>query len=247
MKKAFVFLSMAAGISLQAQTVKIASAGNLRFVMEEIKIMYSGVNPNADIVLNFGSSGGLFQQIANGADFDIFMAADKIYPDKLKAQGKISGDVKTYAFGKLVLWSNTVDVSKGLDILAAKSVKRIAIANPGVAPYGDRSVQCLKYNNLYEKVKNKIVYADNIAQAAQYVQTGNAEAGFIALSLAMSPEMKGNYYVLDIKCYKPVEQAMVLIKRRQSNPEAVRFMNYILSAESKPVFERYGYLLPQHE
>jgi molybdate transport system substrate-binding protein len=244
MKKTLIAILMALSMGLQAQTVKIAAAANLRYILEEIKIKYSASNPRSDIILSYGSSGVFFQQISNGAEFDIFMAADKIYPERLKAQGIVSGDVITYAFGKVVLWSNTIDVSKGLDILTGKSVSRIAIANPELAPYGERSVQCLKYYNLFEKVKDKIVYADNIAQAAQFVQTGNAEVGFIAFALVLSPEMKGTYFVPDTKSYKPVEQAMVLMKTRQNNPEAAKFMNFVLSADCKPIFEKYGFLLP---
>ncbi len=244
MKRAVIFLLMTLSVSLQAQTVKIAAAGNLRFILDEIKTKYAKINPNTDIVVNLGSTGNLFQQIANGADFDLFMAADKVYPNKLKDQGIVSGEVKTYAFGKLVIWSNTVDVSKGLEILTDKSVNHIAIAKPEVAPYGDRAVQCLKYYNLFDKVKNKIVYADNIAQTAQFAQTGNAEIGFLALSLAMAPEMKGTYFLLDIKSYKPVEQAMVLIKGWESKPEAARLMKFILSEDCKPVFRKYGFLIP---
>src|ERR1035437_7416346 len=229
MKKAFICLLMALGISLQAQTIKIAAAGNLRFILDEIKMKYAVINPKANIIVNLGSSGALFQQITNGADFDVFMAADKIYPEKLKAQGVVSGEVKTYAFGKLVIWSNTLDVSKGVEIVADNRVKKIAIAKPDLAPYGDRAVECLKYYKLFDKVKDKIVYADNISQAAQFAQTGNAEIGFLALALALAPEMKGTYFLLDPKSYKPVEQSMVLIKGWQSNPEAARFMKFVLS------------------
>lgn len=244
MKKLLVVLLTTLSISLQAQTVRIAAAGNLRFILDEIKAKYASVNSKANITVNLGSSGALFQQITNGANFDIFMAADKIYPDKLKAQGIVSGEVKTYAFGKLVIWSNTVDVSKGLAILTDKSVNKIAIAKPDVAPYGNRAIECLKYNKLFDQIKNKIVYADNIAQAAQFAQTGNAEVGFIALALAMGPDMKGSYYELDAKSYKPVEQAMVLVKSWQSNPEAAKFMKFVLSATCKPIFEKYGFIVP---
>jgi molybdate transport system substrate-binding protein len=244
MKKTLICLLMALSISLQAQTIKIAAAGNLRFILDEIKAKYAAINPKANITVNLGASGALFQQITNGADFDIFMAADKTYPDKLKAQGIVAGEVKTYAFGKLVIWSNTLDVSKGLNILTDKSVNRIAIAKPEVAPYGNRAVECLKYYQMYNKVKDKIVYADNIAQAAQFAQTGNAEVGFLALALVMAPEMKGTYFVLDTKSYKPVEQAMVLLKSWQSNPEAAKFMKFVLSADCKPLFEKYGFIVP---
>lgn len=244
MKKIIILLFLALSISIQAQKVKVAAAGNLRYILDEIKVKYAKVSPKANISVNLGSSGALVQQITNGADFDLFMAADIIYPEKLKAQGMVKGDIKTYAFGKLVIWSNTVDVSKGLDIISDKSVNRIAIAKPDVAPYGARAIECLKYYKLYDKVKDKIVYADNIAQAAQFAQTGNAEIGFLALALALAPDMKGSYFVLDTKSYKPVEQAMVLLKSWQTNPEAAKFMNFVLSADCKPIFEKYGFIVP---
>ncbi|HEX2935222.1 MAG TPA: molybdate ABC transporter substrate-binding protein [Bacteroidales bacterium] len=244
MKKVLIILLMAISVGLQAQTVRVAAAGNLRYILDEIKEKYAKVSPKATIVVNLGSSGALVQQITNGADFDLFMAADIIYPEKLKAQGMVKGDIKTYAFGKLVLWSNTVDVSKGLDIITDKSVNRIAIAKPDVAPYGARAIECLKYYKLYDKVKEKIVYADNIAQAAQFAQTGNAEIGFIALALALAPDMKGSYFVLDTKSYKPVEQAMVQLKSWQANPETAKFMKFVLSANCKPIFEKYGFIVP---
>jgi molybdate transport system substrate-binding protein len=244
MKNIFLALLMILSLSLQAQTVKIAAAGNLRFVLDDIKEKYTQLNPKANIIINLGASGALVQQITNGAEFDLFMAADKIYPDKLKAQGIVSGKVQTYAFGKLVLWSNTVDVSKGLAIITDGAVKRIAVAKPDIAPYGDRAVECLKYYKLFDKVKDKIVYADNIAQTAQFAKTGNAEIGFLALALAMAPDMKGTYFELDPKSYKPVEQAMVLIKSWQSNPEAAKFLKFVLSNQCKPIFEKYGFLVP---
>jgi len=245
MKKTLIIVMLAlASITIKAQTVKIAAAGNLRFILEDIKTKYIAQNPKAEITISIGASGALYQQIMNGAGFDIFMAADKVFPDKLKTQGMVVGDVKTYAFGKLVLWSNSIDVSKGLDVLTTKAVTHIAIAKPEVAPYGERAIQVLKYYSLLEKVKEKIVYADNIAQAAQYAQTGNAEVGFIALALAVSPEMKGTYYTLDTKSYKPVEQAMVLLKDGGNNPEATKFMQFVLSAACKPIFEKYGFIVP---
>jgi molybdate transport system substrate-binding protein len=196
--------------------------------------------------VSLGASGALLQQIMNGAQFDFYMAADKLFPDKLKAQGAASGDVKTYAFGKLALWSNSLDVSKGIEIVTENVVVHIAVANPDVAPYGERAVQALKYYGLFDKVKNKIVYADNIAQAAQYASTGNAEIGFIALALVLAPEMKdkGRFFLLDTKSYKPVEQACVLVKTWERNPEASKFMDFVLSDACKPVFEKYGFILP---
>lgn len=244
MKQIFILIAFVAVLSAQAQTVKVAAAANLRFVFDEIKASYAIANPKTTVTANFGSSGALLQQILNGAEFDLFMAADNSFPVKLKDQGAASGEIKTYAQGKLVLWSNTTDVSKGLEILASPSVKRIAVAKPDLAPYGDRAIACLKQAGIYDKVKDKIIYADNISQTAQFAQTGNAEVAFLAMSLTLTPDMKGSTYEIDTKMYKPVEQAMVLVKSWKTNPEAAKFMKFVLSETCKPIFEKNGYIVP---
>lgn len=245
MKTLFISLFTMLSIYLNAQTVRVAAAGNLRDILEEIATRYETSNPKIKIDVVFGASGALTQQILNGANFDFFMSADKIYPDKLKAQGAAAGDVKTYAFGKLVLWSNTLDMSKGVELLLDNSVKRIAIAKPDVAPYGARAIECLKFYGIYEKVKSKLVYADNIAQAAQFAQSGNAEVAFLAQALVFAPDLKGKYIYLDFKSYKPVEQACVLLKAWERNPEAGKFMKYVLSPACAPIFEKYGFTVPK--
>jgi molybdate transport system substrate-binding protein len=212
--------------------------------MSSKKASYAITNPKVTVTANFGSSGALLQQIMNGAEFDLFMAADNSYPVKLKDQGAASGEIKTYALGKLVMWSNTIDLSKGLEMLTDPSVKRIAIAKPELAPYGDRAIEVLKSSGLYDKVKDKIIYADNIAQTAQFAQTGNAEVAFLALSLTLTPEMKGSVYLVDPDKYKPVEQAMVLVKSWKTNPDATKFMKFVLSETCKPIFEKNGYIVP---
>ena len=244
MKRVIFILFIFIALSAHSQTVKVAAAANLRFVFDEIKTTYIQTNPKTNVSTIFGSSGALLQQILNGAEFDVFMAADNSFPVKLKDQGAASGEMKVYALGKLVLWSNTLDVSKGLDMLTDPSVKKIAVAKPELAPYGDRAIACLKQVRLYEKVKGKIIYADNISQTAQFAQTGNAEVAFLALSLTLTPDMKGSVYVIDPKAYKPVEQAMILIKGWKLNPEAAKFMKFVLSPQCKLIFEKYGYIVP---
>ncbi|HLP15287.1 MAG TPA: molybdate ABC transporter substrate-binding protein [Bacteroidota bacterium] len=231
---------------LSAQKIRVAAAGNLRYVMDDIKAAYAMNHSDVKVEVVLGASGALLQQIMNGAQFDFFMAADKTFPDKLKEQGAAVGDVKTYAYGRLALWSNVVDMTKGVAVVTENSVVYIAVAKPDVAPYGERAIQCLKYYGLYEQVKPKIVYADNIAQAAQYAVTGNAEVGFIALALVLAPDMKGKgtYFIPDKKSYTPVEQACVLVKTREQNSAASKFMDFVLSATCKPIFEKYGYILP---
>lgn len=243
MKKLFIIINLVLCVAAQAQSVRVAAAGNLRYILQDIKVKYQAENPKAKIDIVIGASGALTQQIINGADFDLFMSADKIYPDKLKSQGTAVGEVKTYALGRLVLWSNTLDVSKGIEMLTDKSVSRIAVAKPDVAPYGASAIECLKYYGIYEKVKDKLVFADNIAQAAQFAQSGNAEVAFLAQALVFAPDLEGKYVYLDAKSYKPVEQACVLLKNWEKNPEASRFMKFILGPSCEPLFKKYGFIV----
>jgi len=233
-------------ILAQAQKVNVAAAANLRYVLEDIKTSYVKVHPKAKVTLTFGSSGTLVQQILNGASFDFFMAADNEFPLKLKAEGVTVGKMVTYACGKLAIYSTTLDVKKGLAILKDPSVKRIAIAKPETAPYGERSVELLKKQGIYESLKDKIVFGDNISQAAQFAFTGNAEIGFVALSLALAPDMagKGDYYIVPQKLYTPIEQACILLKTAVWNTEASQFMKYVLSPATNTIWEKYGYSLP---
>jgi len=244
MRSVIIIILVFVAFPAHAQTVKVAAAANLRFVFEEIKAAYLQSNPKITVSANFGSSGTLVQQILNGAEFDVFMAADSSFPLKLKEQGYASGEIEVYASGILVLWSNTIDVSKGLEILNNPTVRRIAIAKPDLAPYGDRAIDVLKSLGLYDKLKDKIIYADNISQVAQFAQTGNAELAFLPLSLTLTPEMKGSVYLVDPKKYKPVEQAMVLVKSWKTNPDAAKFMKFVLSETCKPIFEKNGYIVP---
>jgi len=242
-----LFISLAillSAISVSAQKVNVAAAANLRYVLEEIKIAYVKQNPKAKVNLTFGSSGTLVQQITNGANFDFFMAADDEFPLKLKAKGLTTGTINVYAYGKLALYSTTLSVDKiGLDVLKNSSVKKIAIANPETAPYGERSVELLKSLKLYDDLKSKIVIAENISAAAQYAFTGNTELGFVALSLALAPEMdgKGSYYIIPQKLYEPIAQACVLIKKSMVNTEAAKFRKFVLSPTNKAIWEKYGY------
>jgi len=246
MKKIVIALAaLIISVSMSAQVIRVAAAANLKFVLEEIKAQYKKENPKSRVDIVFGASGGLVQQILNGANFDFFMAADKDFPVKLKEKGATLGAIKTYAYGKLVMWSSSVDVSKGTAILTSASVKKIAIANPQTAPYGERSVEFLKKKGLLDALKSKIVYADNISQAAQFAFSGNAEIGFTAMSLVLAPDMKdaGKYYEVPASEYTPIDQACILIKKKQFNPSAAKFMKYVLDPKLKPIWEKYGYII----
>jgi len=239
----FSLVFLCASIAISAQNVRIAAAANLRYVMEEIKAQYESENPKSKIDITFGSSGTLTQQILNGAKFDLFFAADTDFPKKIADAGFAAGDVKTYIYGKLALWSLTLDVSKGLETLTLPEVKKIAIADPKKAPYGESAVELLKKQGLYDTLSEKIVWGENISQAAQFAFSGNAELGFIALSLALAPDMqsKGKYYVFPSEICPPLEQACVSIKGSEKNKAAAKFLKYVMSKKCDALWLKYGY------
>ncbi len=249
MKTSFIKKSLILSVALtvfsfmSAQKVRVAAAANLHYALEQIKKQYEHEHPNTTVEITYGASGTLIQQILNGAPYDFFMAADKDFPLKLQAKGATTGPIRTYAFGRLVMWSSETDLSKGLNSVLLPTVKRIAIANPTGAPYGEAADAVLKKYGLYDKVANKIVWGENISQTAQFAFSGNAEIGFIALSLALAPQMKGKgkYYVIPASMSAPIEQSCVLVKGWERNGEAARFMQYVLSAKCNAIWEEYGY------
>jgi len=244
MKKILCLLVLS--INLTAQTVKIAAAADLRYAMDEIVKEYKKTDPKADIEVIYGSSGNAFTQISNGAPFDIYFSADILYPQKLKEAGLTISEPKLYAIGRIVLWSATVDVSKGLSVLTDKSVVKIATANPDHAPYGQRSIEALKFYKLYDKVEGKLISGENISQAAQFCLTGNADAGLLALSLVLSPAMSSNgkYFLIDESSHNSLEQAYVILKNAKGNKKVKEFAEFIASKPARKIFKKYGFTLP---
>ncbi len=245
MKRIIISLTiLLATLSVSAQKVNVAAAANLRYVLEDIKAAYVKQNPKAKVNLTFGASGMLVQQIQNGANFEFFMAADNEFPLKLKDKGLTTGSMSTYAFGKLAIYSTTLPVDKlGLGALKDASVMKVAITNPEIATYGERAIELLKRQKLYDGLKSKIILGENISQAAQSAFTGNAEIGFIALSLALAPDMsgKGDYYIVPPSLYKPIEQACILLKTPVLNTEAAKFKKFVLSPATKAIWGKWGF------
>lgn len=227
---------------VQNSTISIAAAANLRDVLEELKQTYCKENSNKKVEITFGSSGLLVQQIMNGAPFDLFLSADAQFPEMLKAQNKTFGNSETYAFGKVVLWSSKLDVSKGFNLVLDEKIKKIAIANPELAPYGKNTVKALKKLKLYSKIEHKIVWAENINQAAQFASTGSADIAFIALSNAKNKEMmkRGNFYELLENDCSPIAQNGIVLKGKKQK-EAQDFFNFIKSKKAIYIWEKYGY------
>lgn len=233
--------------TLSAEELKIAAAADLKFALEEIKTDYLAKYPDDKLAITFGSSGKLTTQIAQGAPFDLFFSADIKYPQQLEKAGKAGSEVKPYALGRIVLWSNSMDASTmTLNSLADDKIKRIAIADPTHAPYGKRAEEALTVSELWTTVKPKLVFGESIAQTAQFIESGNADIGIIALSLALNPQLakKGGYYLIDEKLHEPLEQAFIITAYGKDNTAAKRFTDYMQNPEARKVMTKYGFVLP---
>lgn len=243
--------AMVFSISLlaHAEDLNVAAASDLSFAMKELAASYEKQTGTA-VKVTLGSSGNFFTQIQNGAPFDLFFAADIDYPKKLEAAGfGEPGTVYQYATGKIVIWvpaGSKLDVSKGMAVLADQSVRKIAIANPKHAPYGRAAVAAMTKQGIYDKITDKLVFGENISQTAQFVESGNADVGIIALSLALAPAMadKGKYFEVPQELYPPLDQGAIVIKASQNKDQAKQFLAYLKTPESVALLQRYGFKLP---
>lgn len=227
------------------ETLNVVVAANLKSAMDSIIIIYQKENPTEKIQATYGSSGKLYEQIQHGAPFDVFFSADMNYPEKLKNLGFVVSKVKTYALGKIVIWSKKTDPNtQQMNSLLASDIKKISIANPAGAPYGAKAIESMKHYKVYDKIKSKLVYGENIAQTAQFVAFGAADMGIIALSDALSPKMKkegGQFYIIPQESYAPIEQGCVVLKHGKTNPLAVKFYNFISSPKAIEILTYFGY------
>ncbi len=233
--------------TVHAEKITVAAAADLKFAMDEIVATFKKSNPTDEVQVIFGSSGKFYAQIQQSAPYDLYFSADIAFPRKLASAGFAASEVKPYAFGRLVLWSTGQDASQmTLASLADPKITRIAIANPRHAPYGKRAEEALRAAGLWEKVAPKLVYGENIAHAAQFVQTGNAQVGIIALALAVNPELakRGGYWLIPDKLHGSLEQGFIITKRAEASALARRFVDYMGSKPARAVMTRYGFLLP---
>jgi len=235
-----------------AEQVTVAAAADLNYALKDLASRFEHKTGDK-VVLSFGASGSFFSQIQSGAPYDLFFSADVDYPKKLAAAGLVeSASLRVYAIGHLVLWapsSSGLDPQKlKMDLLLQPSVKRIAIANPQHAPYGRAAMAAFEHFGMKDKVTDRLVLGENISQAAQFVQSGNAQAGLIALSLAMSPAMKdaGKYWELPADAYPEMQQGVAILSTSKHKPAAQAFIDYISSPEGTTVLEQYGFRVPSH-
>jgi molybdate transport system substrate-binding protein len=225
--------------------VVVAAAADLRFAMDSLVAVFSAGHPSIHIKPVYGASGSFYEQINNGAPFDLFFSADVDYPQKLRSAGKTLSDVRIYATGHLVLWSKTLDPAREkMNTLLDNAVKKIAIANPAHAPYGKRAVESLYYYKLYDKIKDKLVIGENIAQTAQYAQSGAADVGIIALSLALSPSMRqsdGKYWPIPETSHSPLQQGFVQLPHAQGNIGAEQFATFTATPAATAILKSFGF------
>ena len=239
-------LILLVGCSKPSEKIIVATAANVQYVMKELKAEFEKES-GKEIEIVVSSSGKLTAQIREGAPFDVFVSADTKYPDEIYKNGGSDVEPKIYAYGTLALWSLTIpEKDLNLSILNSDKVKKIALPNPKLAPYGDAAIQALTKQNLFELIKNKIVYGESIAQAAQYITTGNVEAGFTALSVILAPEMKdkGHYSLVDSSLYNPIAQAALLLRHSENSPKketSQKFYDFLYSPKAKTIFKKYGY------
>jgi len=251
MKKILLLLVLIAlpGLAL-AEDIAVAAASDLSFAMKDLAARYEQTS-GAKISLSFGASGNFYSQIQSGAPYDLFFSADADYPTKLAAAGVIErASIRSYAVGHLVLWipnSLSLDVQQlKMDTLLQPAVQKIAIANPDHAPYGRAAIAALEHFALKGLVSSKLVLGENVSQAAQFVQSGNAQAGMIPLSLAMSSAMKssGKYWELPADSYPEIQQAVGILTSSKHRQAAQAFVDFVTSPEGAAVLQQYGFALP---
>ena len=238
-------MALAMASAARAQ-VRVAAAADLKFAMQDVATQFEK-RSGTKVDVTYGSSGNFFSQIQNGAPFDLFFSADIDYARKVDAAGLAEpGTLYEYAIGRIAIWTpadTKVDVTRlGWKGLLDPSVQKISIANPEHAPYGRAAVAALGKAGIYEQVKAKLVYGENISQAAQFVQSGNAQAGIVAMSLAVSPRMKdGKRWEIPADMHPPIEQAAILLKSANNKDAARAFLEFVKSEPGRATLAKYGF------
>ena len=250
MRKLLALLLLFMAAFATAQEITVAAAADMSAALPQIVDMYTK-KTGQTVKLSFGASGNLTTQIRNGAPFDIFFSADEDYPQQLIAEGlALNNTLYRYAVGRLVLWvpnDSPLDLSKlGIKALLEPSVKKISLANPATAPYGRAAAATLRHFQIYDQVSSKLVLGENISQAAQFVESGNAQAGLIALSHALAPAMKdkGRYWAVPLDAYPTLNQAAVVLSKSKQQDAARRFLEFVRSPEATSLLTSYGFSLP---
>ena len=231
------------------ETIRVFAAADLQYALREIANLYMKKHPEDKIELIFGSSGKGYAQVRAGAPYHMFFSADMKYVEKLHEEGYVITKPKPYAIGRIVLWARKdsgLDPYKFPAVLFDKRVSKIAIANWEHAPYGKASKEALESYGVFDKIRDKLVLAENIAQTASYTKSGAADIGLIALSLARAPELEkvGIYWLIPENRHERILQGYAITKEGQKLKNIQRFYNFVASPEARRVFIKYGFMLP---
>ncbi|QYF95360.1 molybdate ABC transporter substrate-binding protein [Massilia sp. PAMC28688] len=233
----------------RAEPLVVAAASDLTYSIGELADAFRKQAPGVELKTSLGSSGNFFAQIKNGAPFHVFLSADMMYPQRLAAEGAADGaTLTTYAIGRLALWTldPRFDLRQGMAVFRDARLARVAIANPQVAPYGMAARAALQHHGVWDAVSGKLVLGENIAQTAQFVQTGNAQVGVVSYATVLAPRLKGvgSYYLVPQAGLAPIEQGAILTARGKGHPAAARFMQFLHSPTARAILQRHGFGLP---
>lgn len=231
------------------ETVTIAAAADLVYCVPELNAAFGKQYPDVDLTVTNGSSGMFYTQIRQGAPIDVYMSADMSFPRKLAEEGHAdSKSLTLYAIGRIVLWTidPALNVDAGMAVLRDSKIKHIALANPEHAPYGRAGKAAIEKAGLWKEIEPKVVYGENIVQAKQYAETGNADIGILALSLVRAPTMvgKGRYWVIPDDMYPALEQGAALTTFGKAKVGARQYIEFLRTPEARKIFEKYGFILP---
>lgn len=231
--------------------VRVAAASDLKFALDSLVVAFEQNHPEVDVSVSYGSSGQFYAQLQNKAPFDLYLSADMEYPQKLLADGRaMEGTAFRYAVGRIAVWvpeTSPLDLDgRGIEALADPSVEQIAIANPRHAPYGRAAEAALKSLGMYSRVEERIVLGENVAQTAQLVESGAADAGIIALSLALAPQMRrsGRYWVVPLDAYPRMEQGGVVLPWARDLEATKQLRAFMMDERGRSILEQYGFSLP---
>lgn len=231
--------------------VRVAAAADLKFAFEEVSVEFRKQHPDIQVEPTYGSSGTFFAQLTNQAPFDLFLSADIDYPRRLVEQGHaIPGTEFLYALGQIVVWvpsDSKWDVeSLGISALLDPAVRRVAIANPKHAPYGRAAESAMRSLGVYDQVQGRLVLGENVAQTAQFVESGAADIGIIALSLALAPPMRdrGRFWIIPPEAYPKIEQGGVILSRARDREATEALRAFLIDRRGRDILRRYGFILP---
>jgi molybdate transport system substrate-binding protein len=249
MKKFLVLVLLACSSAAYSQQLTVAAAADLRPALEEIATSFKSTS-GIRVRVSYGSSGNFFQQLQNGAPLDVYLSANVDYPKKLVQAGlTVPNSYYEFARGSIVLmvpYDSKLDLTEGMHILLTPTVKKIAIANPSHAPYGQAAVAAIKSAGIYDWAAPHLVTGENVSEAASFVLSGAAEVGIVAKSLALAPAAAKQVKFVDVPAnlYSPIIQAMVVLKSSTQQASAVKFEAFMREDQAKAILARYGFEIP---